>query len=234
MGAAEFDHKQLETEINLHTGRLNIAPLISTSPYDLSHTRERIYLKGACLNRNLEKMFSIMSKLFFDNKWRNPDLLKNLLGQMQSSMIEAIPSSGLSYAKIHSSSMFSRSGYLSEQWHGLSHVRFTNDIIARNDLNAIIDKLIAINHFIVDRSLLSNCITTERDTVPQVKQHLSTFLNNFQIGNTPQIINPFTAITEPITPGYFAIPATVNYISKTMRGVHYLHEDSPRLEVLAK
>ncbi|EFA76511.1 peptidase M16 family protein [Heterostelium album PN500] len=236
MGAAELDHKQLDTEINLYTGRMNVSPMISTSPFNLDLVAERIYIKSAAINRNIEKMFSLLKKMMLENRWNNPDLLKNLLGQMQSSMIEGITSSGLSYARTYSSSQFSRAGQLSEKWHGLTHVKFTNDIIAKNDLNDIIAKLIAINKFILDRSLMRCSITTEKDTTELAKQQLSMFLQQFNENHTSMVNNEFQKSdnTGSSLPHYFAIPATVNYISKSYQGVNYSHEDSARLEVLSK
>ncbi|GAM17785.1 hypothetical protein SAMD00019534_009600 [Acytostelium subglobosum LB1] len=235
MGAAEFDYKQLDTEIHLYTGKLSLSPMITTSPFDLGKASERIYMRGAAINRNIEKMFTLLSKLMLENKWNNPDLLKNLLGQIQSSMIEGIPSGGLSYARTNSSSHFSRANQLSEKWNGLTHVNFTNDIIAKNDLGAIIDKLMAINKFILDRSLMKCSITTEKDTIDAATQHLSAYLGNFSSNGTRTQVNPMApAIDGTGLPTYFAIPATVNYISKAYNGVNYVDPDSAPLEVLSK
>ncbi|KAM9979457.1 hypothetical protein ACTFIY_008708 [Dictyostelium cf. discoideum] len=242
MGAAEFDHKQLDTEINLHIGKFSVSPLITIGHSDLDYTQERIYIKGAALNNNLLKMFSLLQKILLENKWNNPDLLKNLLNQKQASVIEGIPSSGLSYAKILSSSKFSRAAQLSEQWSGLSQVRLINEIVSSNDINSLINKLLAINEFILDRSLMKCLITTEKENISNLENNLSNFLKPFSNKNTPIIVNSLDASSEEIATNsssssrlnFFPIPATVNYISKTYQAVPYTHVDSAPIQILTK
>ncbi|KAK5574591.1 hypothetical protein RB653_009844 [Dictyostelium firmibasis] len=237
MGASEFDHKQLDTEINLHIGKFSVSPLITMGHSDLGYTQERIYIKGAALNHNLTKMFSLLHKILLENKWNNPDLLKNLLNQKQASIIEGIPSSGLSYAKILSSSKFTRAGQLSEQWNGLSQVRLINEIISTNDITSLIDKLLRINEFILDRSLMKCLITTENNNISNLESEVSNFLKPFANKNTPIIVNPlmnFNQQEKEERLNFFPIPATVNYISKTYQAVPYTHEDSAPIQILTK
>eukprot|EP01132_Coremiostelium_polycephalum_P002722 gene2722-3379_t len=234
MGAGQFNHKQLETEINLSSGKFSTMPLINNSPSSLHETKEQIYLKSACLNRNLDKMFSLWNTILFENKWKNPDLLKILLAQRQSSMIDNIPSAGLSYARINSASRFSRSGTLNEIWGGLSQVNFTNDIVAKNDLDSIIEKLIQINQFILDRSLMQCLITTEKDNIERATSSLGNFLKPFSFNNTPVTTHPIKSVDTSNPLNFFVIPATVNYISRTYLGVPYTDKDSVPLQVLSK
>ncbi|EGC29605.1 hypothetical protein DICPUDRAFT_158791 [Dictyostelium purpureum] len=236
MGAGEFDHKQLDTEMNLYIGKFSVSPLITIGHSDLNHTQERIYIKGACLNENLVKMFSLLQKVLLENKWKNPDLLKNLIGQKQASLVEGIPSSGLSYAKTLSSSKFTRAGELSEQWNGLTHVKLINDIVSKNDMDSLISKLLQINEFILDRSLMKCLITTEGNNVANYTEKLNDFMKVFSYKNTEMVVNT----KKPVDPtndsrfNFFPIPATVNYISKTLQSVPYTHQDSAPIQILTK
>jgi len=234
MGAGQFDHKQLDTEINLYTGKFSTSPLITGSPFSLSEAKEQILLKSACLNANTDKMFDLWTKILLDNRWKNPDLLKILLAQRQSSMVENIPSSGLSYAKTYSGSKFSRGGFLGEMWSGLAQVRLTNTMVAQNDLDNIIDKLLKINQFIVDRSLMKCLVSTESSNISSLESSLSQFLKPFPIFNNGSTVNTFDNTVDHNQKSFFAIPATVNYISQNYQSVPYTHQDSANLQVLSK
>ncbi|EGG15194.1 peptidase M16 family protein [Cavenderia fasciculata] len=236
MGAGKFDDKQLDTEMNLYTGRFGSSPMISTSPFDLNVVGESLYIRSACLNKNIEKMFDLWNMILLDNHWENPDLIKILMGQIQSSIVENIPSSGLSYASLTSASNFTRATHLSEQWSGLSHVALVNQLVSSHDYQGLIEKLLAINQFITDRSLMRSCITTEKDTIPLATEKLSHFLGHFQSRNTMKTnTNQFDSIVaQNAIPKYFGIPSAVNYISKAYQGVAYTHQDSARLQVLSK
>ncbi|KAF2076387.1 hypothetical protein CYY_002292 [Polysphondylium violaceum] len=235
MGAGQFDHKQLDTEINLYTGKFSTSPLISGSPFDLAESKEQILLKSACLNHNTDKMFDLWTKILLENRWKNADLLKILLAQRQSSMVENIPSSGLSYAKTYSGSKFSRGGYLGEMWSGLAQVRLTNQMVSQNDMDGIIDKLARINQFVIDRSLMKCLVTTENTNITALESSLASFLKPFPILNNGSTINHFANTSDTnANKSFFAIPATVNYVSQNYQSVPYTHQDSSNLQVLSK
>ncbi|KYQ93929.1 peptidase M16 family protein [Tieghemostelium lacteum] len=244
LGAAEFDHKQLDTQINLYSGRFQATPLIMQDPYNLTITSEKLYLKSACINRNLHYMFELWHKILHQNRWNNHDLLKLLLTQRQSSLIESITSSGLSYAKLYSSSGLSSFGQRMEQWGGLSQVRFTNQLVSNISMDQIIENLIQIkNHLISDRSNWKSLLTAEQSALDKSVEALNQFLQSIPtIVQSNNVINNSSINNNIITDdlpshekiSYYSIPSQVNYISKVYPGVPYAHRDSASLSVLSK
>lgn len=82
LGTKTKDMAVIDEEIRLFTGGLRASTLVSTSHSDLEHIEEGIALTGNCLDRNLDKMYDILSTLVHETNFDDVNKLRTLIAMV--------------------------------------------------------------------------------------------------------------------------------------------------------
>lgn len=84
LGTREQSMADIDDEIRLYTGGLRASSLASTNHSDIDHAEEGIALVGNCLDRNVEKMYTILLKLIHETNFDNVEKLKILINSVNN------------------------------------------------------------------------------------------------------------------------------------------------------
>lgn len=82
LGTHQQSMAEIDDEIRLYTGGLRASTIVSTNHSDIDHAEEGIVLVGNCLDRNIEKMYTILSKLIHETNFDNVEKLKTLINSV--------------------------------------------------------------------------------------------------------------------------------------------------------
>lgn len=79
LGTRQQSMAEIDDEIRLYTGGLRASTTLSTNHSDIDHIEEGIALVGNCLDRNIDKMYSILAKLIHETNFDDVEKLKTLI-----------------------------------------------------------------------------------------------------------------------------------------------------------
>jgi len=182
-------------------------------------------------------MFEILERIFSEPKMEDLERLKSLISMRTSDLQDSLTHAGHSYAMAEAASVFSRAHEASNSWDGVPQVGFMQELAMKEsaDLEEVADKLRGIARHILDASLLRCHIVAQEQTLPAAQQKLEQFLNQINnTGSTPSqyLDSGFKAPSEQ-RKKFVPLPATVNFVVKSLPSVSYTHPDSPKLKVLS-
>lgn len=79
LGTRQQSMAEIDDEIRLYTGGLRASTTLSTNHSDIDHIEEGIALVGNCLDRNIDKMYTILAKLIHETNFDDVEKLKTLI-----------------------------------------------------------------------------------------------------------------------------------------------------------
>ncbi|KAG1179298.1 hypothetical protein G6F70_002435 [Rhizopus microsporus] len=234
LGTKDQTMAEIDDEIRLYTGGLKASTSISTNHSDLDHLEEGIVLAGHCLDRNIDKMYSILSKLIHGTNFDNVEKLKILINSNASSMVNSIADAGHIFARTFASSSLTPGMHNTELMSGLTQVRFMNQLAQKEDLSEVVEKLKQIASIVLSQSSLRIAITCGEDAVEPNTKSLVRFIEGLPTDTKKPDPSSAVNIFKPNYPKtFFPLPFQVNFAAQVMKGVPYTHQDGASLQVLS-
>lgn len=241
LGTRDKTIEELEDLIKLQTGGIQTSYFASTSPSSLSHHSEGLSFSGYALDRNIPAMYELLRIIVQQTDFDGPEAesrIKELLESEASGALNAIASSGHSFAQRYAEAGLTPQGLLSEQTGGLTQVQQiarlarapTSDV-----LGFIVTKLKSIQAFAISNSEnFRIALTCGETAVPDNEIALQSFLSKLPTATAvPQSetrfeVDAFSAKT------FFPLPYQVYYSAMALATVPYIHGDSAPLQVLSQ
>ncbi|KAG2182463.1 hypothetical protein INT43_007393 [Umbelopsis isabellina] len=232
LGTKSKDMAVIDEEIRLFTGGLRASTLISTSHSDLEHIEEGIALTGNCLDRNLDKMYDILSTLVHETNFDDVNKLRTLIAMNAASMVNIVAEHGHMYARQYASSTLTPAMSHAEVYGGMTQVDFMNKLANTEDLSDVVSKLKMISELVLKQPTMRVAITCDEEVVAKNEQILTKFLSSLSkdsisLPSEPAVFVPQYGKT------LFPLPYSVNFTSKVLRGVPYTHADGAKLQVVS-
>ncbi|KAL0090894.1 peptidase M16C associated-domain-containing protein [Phycomyces blakesleeanus] len=232
LGTREQTMASIDDEIRLFTGGLRASTTTSTSHSDIDLMEEGLVLSGNCLDRNIDKMYTILTKLVRETNFDNTDKLKTLIMGNASGLVNSIADSGHVFARAYAGSTLTPTMRNSELLGGMSQMNFMSQMAAKEDLSDVVNKLKTIADAVLKQSSLRVAITCGEDAVSSNEKALSGFISSLPIQGKPLVCDPNT-FTPEYKKTFFPLPFAVNFSAKVIRGVPYTHPDGAKLQVLS-
>ncbi|KAL6068398.1 putative Zn-dependent peptidase, insulinase-like [Balamuthia mandrillaris] len=239
MGAGKMDYRQFAQEIETYTGGIGVSANIILHPNDVSQYKNQLYLHSYCLDRNLSHMFDLIQTVFNEPKFDDLEHLQSLISQMTSDAQESLISSGHSYAKSTAAAVFSDAFALSEEWQGVSNVRFLQQLLQKGEFELLAEKFKAIANHVLDSNRMRCSLVAEESTLPVAENKMKEFLANLRADTDTSHYDSkagyksanFRPLTEERST-FIPLPASVNFVVKCLPSVPYQHPDAPSLRVI--
>lgn len=233
--------EELEDIIKLKTGGIRTSYYSSTSPSDLSRYSEGLTFSGYALDHNIPAMYELLRAIVQETNFDGPEQeskIKQLLEGEASGALNAIASSGHSYALRYAQAGLTPQGLLNEQTSGLTQVQQVATLARppnSDDLGSIITKLKKIQEFAISNSKhIRVALTCGQTAVSSNEAALQSFLSKLprttpvpQLKSRPDT-NTFGSKT------FFPLPYQVYYSGMALATVPYVHPDSAPLQVLSQ
>lgn len=241
LGTREKTIEELEDLIKLKTGGIQTSYFASTSPSSLTHHSEGLSFSGYALDDNIPAMYELIRTVLQETDFGSPEAesrIRQLLEGEASGALNAIASSGHSYARRYAEAGLTPQGLLNEQTGGLTQVQQVS-VLARppisEDLSLIISKLKSIQEFAISNSTnFRVALTCGPTAVSSNEAALQSFLSKLPIATAiPQLTTrPEVDTFSPRT--FFPLPYQVYYSAMALATVPYVHPDSAPLQILSQ
>lgn len=240
LGTKDNSMEELEDMIKLKTGGIGASYHSSTSRNNIDISTEGISLSGHALDKNVSRMFDLLSTVIRETHFdgmQAESKIRQLLQGDASGALDAVASSGHSYARRYAEAGLTPQGNLNEQIGGLTQVSHTATLAQRSTsegLGDTISKLKTIQAFAISKSPnFRAAITCSPGAVSTNEAALDRFLTRMpETGTMPKYQqttkNPVNRKT------FFPLPYQVYYSALAMRTVPYTHQSGGPLQILSQ
>lgn len=231
--------EEIEDLIKLKTGGIRLSYSASTSPTDVKNSTEGLLFTGSALDNNMPEMYEILRMVLEETNFDDAETeirIWQLLQGEANGAVDAIASSGHSYARRYAEATLTPQGLLNEQTSGLTQVLYSASLAKRSPsegLRDIISKLKAIQRFAIsDSSNLRTAVTCGLKSVSSNEAALQKFISALPTAASVRSSQPdSTAFT---TKTFFPAPFQVYYSAVAIPTVPYVHSDSAPLQILSQ
>jgi len=241
LGTKDKTMESLEDLIKLKTGGISTAYYSSTAPTDILKSVEGLSFSGYALDGNVPEMYELLRTLIQETNFDGPDaesMIRQLLQSDASGALDAVASSGHSYARKFAEAGLSAHGMLNEQVGGLTQVRHTTSLASRSPEEGLahtISNLKTIQQFsISNSSSFRVALTCGPESVSTNESALQKFLTTLPSAtNVPKASTPLT-VYSCNSKTFFPLPYQVYYSALAVSTVPYTHPSSAALQVLSQ
>ena len=253
LGTKTIKHDKLYQLLDLYTFNFELNHLSFSSSINVEESNEYIVMTIACLDKNIENMFNLVTDLFLHADFNDYTNLSQLIKIHSSEAANSFVENSLDYALNYATSGFRESVRRSDK---LTSSRFLCDFGAnflkttfvKDSLEEVNFHLIGINNYLLRKDIISFAVNSSQDMFDQVQRRIDIMLLNIKseksgfLGSSNKKSAIFDVdeqnqmpIFSPIMhKSHFVLPMQVNYIVESVPIPHYTHPDTPKLHILCK
>lgn len=232
--------EQLEDLIKLKTGGIRASYYSSTSPTDLQDYREGLSFSGYALDRNIPAMYDLLKTLIQETNFDGPaaeNMIKQLVNSDAGNALDAIASSGHSFARRSAEAGLTAESGLTEQVAGLTQVQHIGTLASRAESRGLADvmaKLKTIQQIaIANSSKLRVALTCGPESVKDNEIALQKFLESLP-NAAPSLQGRSSIETTCGRKTFFPLPYQVYYSAMAFPTVPYVNPNNASLSVLGQ
>ena len=241
LGTKEKSMEELEDLIKLKTGGIGASYFSSTSPTNLDRATEGLSLSGHAMDSNVPAMYELLQTVLFETNFDGAQAekhIKELLQGNASGALDAVASSGHSYARRYAEASLIPQALLSEQTSGLTQIQNTAALAQRSPSEGfgdIIEKLKAIQRFAASNSaLLRTAVTCGQESVSSNEAALTTFLSGLSASSSISQPDQQSHHISVNSKTFFPLPYQVYYSALALRTVPYVDPSGAPLQILSQ
>ena len=241
LGTKNQSMEQLEDLMKLKTGGIRTSYYSTTSPMDILTSSEGLSFSGYGLDQNVPAMYELLRTILQETNFDGPEaesMIRQLLQGDASGALNAVASSGHSYARKYNEAGLSIQGMLNEQVGGLTQVHQITALASRSPQEGLVDiisKLKTIQQFCISNS--SNfrvALTCGPESVSSNESALHTFLSKLpSSAQVPQSTTSDVSLSRN-SKTFFPLPYQVYYSALSLSTVPYTHASSAPLQILSQ
>ena len=232
LGKKSYD-KVLE-EQNLYTG--GIYAYLSTNPSakDASYV-PTLTLRGSCLDRNVDKLFSLLKETLTSAMFSEEKRMKELLLQEKTHLENNLQRSAMRYAGSLAGSCFSKPAFLQDLWSGHGYFQTIQSIFSRPDsFEEMLTCIKSLSKKIVEQGRLQLVIGSEEKTFSKLEKENFYGLKDLARSQEETPLQEKQPKSLPFRKAYL-ISSPVAFTSSCLPpSVHYNHEHAPSLCAVAE
>ena len=241
LGAGSLDRKQLDQEINMRTGGLEVSVHVADHPSHFDLYEKGLIISSYCLERNIEKMFKLWTDLFtgirFDDDY---DHLLQLIKMCSTEQVMNIPHYAHRYAMNRSAASLGGASKFRELTSGLSSVSHFRSMAALDKCHPIVDKLKSIASLLLNADSMRCAINAEAPTIRPSLQIVERFIQSINktsqtnsLQNEELLIEDIPAIESTLNE-HNVFPFATNYLGKSVFCAPFTHKDYSKLKIASK
>mmetsp|Transcript_18406 Transcript_18406/g.46329 ORF Transcript_18406/g.46329 Transcript_18406/m.46329 type:complete len:1103 (+) Transcript_18406:46-3354(+) len=211
MGTKSSDFVQLQRRIDLSTGGISTAPLISAKR-DSDEPMAYLMMRGKAMEAKVPSLMDLMAEIATGVTWENKDRFLQLARESQAAGRSQLLSAGHVVAAGRLGRQLTVAGWASEQISGLSQFEAVGQLIelAEKDWPKVESQLRELQACIFKSACVVN-LTADADVLPRLDSHVETFLGHLPDGAAT---SPFWVPEYSTTSEGIVVPSQVNYVGK--------------------
>ncbi|MCJ1357181.1 MAG: Mitochondrial presequence protease [Icmadophila ericetorum] len=240
LGTKSQTIEQLEDLIKLKSGGIRASYYSSTSPTDIEECREGLSFSGFALDRNIPAMYDLFRTIIQETNFDGPaaeNMIKQLVNSDAGNALDAIASSGHSFARRFAEAGLTPESGLTEQIAGLTQVQHTGALASRSESQGLADVMVKLKKIqqiaIANNSNLRVALACGPESVLENEVALQKFLASLpSTTRSPGDRSPIAPIRGKKT--FFPLPYQVYYSAMVFPTVPYVHPTGASLSVLGQ
>ena len=241
LGTKDKTMEELEDLIKLNTGGISVSYHASPSPNDIRSSFEGLSFSGHALDNNVSAMYELLRLIVQETNFDGPEAeskIRQLLQADASGALDAIASSGHTYARRYAEAGLTPQGLLNEQVGGMTQVQQIASLANRSPaegLNDVIAKLKVIQQFAIANSpSLRAAITCGHESSTANEVALAKFLSTLPSSSRVPGPEPLSGLKAYTPTTFFPLPYQVSYTAASLVTVPYTHPSSAPLQILSQ
>lgn len=198
-------------------------------------------MSGYALDSNVPDMYELLRIIIQETDFDNAEAeskIRQLLQADASGALDAVASSGHSYARRYAEAGLTPLSLLNEQIGGLTQVQQTGDLANRTSvegLGDVVEKLKAIQRFAISNSpSFRVALTCGEEAVSSNEAALEKFLSGLPKTTTVSSNASSMADTFSSPSTFFPLPYQVSYSALALPTVPYVHVTGAPLQILSQ
>jgi len=239
LGTEALDYRELAQAIKTTTGGVRAGAAIIADPTDPSVFTTTMTLSSHCLDRNIDRMFNLVTDVFQSPRFTERDHLRTIVGMSASDLSSSIADSGHSFAMQRAARAISARSAVAEQYTGLGQVALMSELAGADDMDATIEKLVAIGEHLLAAPEIKCSLTCGEQAIGAADAAMEGFLDGVRHGGGSAAVSATGSapmmdgfVAEPVN-AFVELPVAVNFAARAIPSVPYTHPDSAPLSVLA-
>jgi Zn-dependent M16 (insulinase) family peptidase len=234
VGTARYSYVEMAERMEASTGGISFGASVMNDIDNLDTASAWIRVQAKALARNAGPMCTILTELCTEADFSDTQRLATVIGQIKSSMENAIPSSGHSFAAQAGAAHLTPAALMREQWGGLTQLQHIKQLaeIPQEQLDATAAILARLRTQLFERAAMQAAITAEAEHLDSTAAALTAFIAALPHGKThsAKTQKPFTPMAAELG---WATSIPVSYVTRSFRTVPYCNPDTAVLNVLA-
>ena len=237
MGTADRDYVDLARYLDRYTGGMGLS-VQARSRFDGNfETLPMVAIGGKCLDRNRERLFSVIEEILAQIRFGDLDQLKRVILEYRAIHEGAVVHNGHRLAIALASRSMTPAAHLNEMWHGVHQLQFVKTLTKAMEKDAGLlaqtgQQLSEIaGHLFrqgnMQMALIGNQAATAQESATVLMDRLP---GDFNRASAPALDPPDGT---PAREGWHTGTA-VSFVAQCLPCVRYAHADAPALAVTAK
>ncbi len=241
-GTAVRDYAEMAERMNLYTGGVSLSPVSGTGFSDQEACLPFVALQGKALDRNVAKLFEIITELVSQYSFGDHTRLKNLLLQYKAGMESSIVSSGHRYAISLASRNLTQASFLGEIWHGIFQYQYIKELAEKVEeketeqetLEGLERDLRSIAELLFKQENLRPAIVGEKESLGLADASIRAMVETLPKNNGDSLTPSDLASPNTLPFEGWITSTQVSFVAQAFKTVRMGHEDAPALSVIAK
>ena len=247
IGTKHKSMEELEDLIKLKTGGITFGYHSMTSPIDIQKAEEGLGLVGHALDGNVPAMYELFQTILLETDFDSPKahkMIRQLLQTNASGAVDAIASSGHSYARHYATAGLTLRGKMVEQTAGLTQIKLITDLASAEEnaeaMAELVSKLKAIQAMAVANLNLNSrmALTCGAESSSENEKALQNFLSTTLSANlTPRDLTQGLQHSHHYPAGsktFFNFPYQVSYSALALPTGPYTDPSSAPFAILSQ
>lgn len=239
VGTLNRDYVDLARYLDRYTGGFGLAVQARTRFDDPHPAMPMVSLGGKCLDRNGDRLFSVIAEILAQIRFTDLDQLKRVMLEFRSLHESAVVHNGHRLAISLASRRMTPSAHLNEMWHGVHQLRSIKALTAGLDSDAsALEKTAArlseIARGLFRRGKMDIALIGSGPALQNAAPRAIDLLAGLPRLTAPKAPYPIVPPEHPAVREGWHTGTAVSFVARTLPCVRYAHEDAPALAVAAK
>lgn len=231
-GTEKYSYQDFDNLVNSKTAGLSFNVHLSENINDYSTYELGVHFGSYALKKNSQDMFNIFAELINSVNFNDPKRFEMLLENYVSSLAVGIAQSGHMYAINNASGLVSESCMLREAMMGLEHNNYIKKLIEQKGIGHIHEMIKNISNKLFSKSPNRCALNVSPNELDENVENVEKFIQNLPLEKSDVHWNRSSLLNSNSRHNIMNIP--INFCAKSLATVPYVHQDYPKLRVLAR
>lgn len=236
LGSAGRSYLETQSLQAAKTGGLGAKSIVSTDIHDLDKIHSHYVVSGKALGKNQEYLSNLIAESIAEVRFDELDRLKDLMGQISSSIDQGVTGSGHMHAMKAANQNFSCSANWQFECSGFAGIQSIKNLFDKleneGELESLAAKFQSIQSKLMASSKQGLLVADENDYQPTL-DNMKNSWSNLMANNATSIDKFSLTASHKAVKQAWITSTQVNFCAKAFPAVSSGHEDAPKLAVLS-